>query len=665
MAFRIIAISLIMFFSLLDISLAGDVRLVKVRVAADEVFRSRNGWEAVAKERINAVSGVMEKNVGIQFEILDIVPWNSKERGKQENQLGFLSELLADLEEKMPPGPADLVIGFSGKRNPVKNPSGMGKAYERHAVICDGGGDGGSMEQLLAFVTAHEVMHNFGMFHVAENDSIMGADPETGFVKFDEHTLRHMRLMRRFDFRKGIDSLTPDAVREAGAIHKEGRAPGMPFPVADAHISRGDRLKKEAKLNDAITEYRAAIALDDTSFARKKLAYVLVEKKQFAEAAAEFRKAVALEPGDAFAHYNLAGVLEKTGKNEEALAENREAVKLAPEDAMCRGALWDRLFALGRQDEGMSDMRKFIALKPDDAEAHAALGARLLEAGQPEEAITEFRSALRLSPGKAMLHYSMGDAFTKMKKYPEAVAEYRTAARSFPDMPQPRYQAGKVLLYNIQDPQEAVKEFREFVRLSPKHAEGHFQMATALFNANKADEAIASFETVLELDPKHESARMSLEAMYLDRSKGLHTQKQFEKAAAALRRAVALNPKNPRSRYQLGVLLAEMNKYPEALAEMRVAARIAPGVGEIYHANGNILMLAGDPLGAAGSFREAARLMPNNAEMYYKLGTALLRLNKTEEARSEFEKALRIKPDHAGAKTALEEISKKNNRVMN
>ena len=76
---------------------------------------------------------------------------------------------------------------------------------------------------------------------------------------------------------------------------------------------------------------------------------------------------------------------------------------------------------------------------------------------------------------------------------------------------------------------------------------------------------------------------------------------------------------------------------------------------------GEVLMLWGDQLAAAGNFEEAAThytgaisLRADDPELRVNLGNALLRLGRFEDARVQFSTALRLAPDSQVARKTLD-----------
>ena len=57
---------------------------------------------------------------------------------------------------------------------------------------------------------------------------------------------------------------------------------------------------------------------------------------------------------------------------------------------------------------------------------------------------------------------------------------------------------------------EAIRQFREVIRLKPDYAEAHNNLGTALGLGGQTDEAIREFQEALRLKPNYAEARKNL-----------------------------------------------------------------------------------------------------------------------------------------------------------
>jgi len=147
---------------------------------------------------------------------------------------------------------------------------------------------------------------------------------------------------------------------------------------------------------------RKALELDpELAEAYVQLADVHQKQWQWAEAEAEYKRALELKPNDAVAHLGFANWLMCRGRTEEALAWSRRARELDPFGVSGASLGWI-MFHARRYDEAIRELRSVLSVHSDDAMAHWFLGFVLIDNGQPEEAIPELEKTVSLterSPG--------------------------------------------------------------------------------------------------------------------------------------------------------------------------------------------------------------------------------------------------------------------------
>jgi tetratricopeptide (TPR) repeat protein len=113
---------------------------------------------------------------------------------------------------------------------------------------------------------------------------------------------------------------------------------------------------------------------------------------KLAEADAEYRQALALDPKNGGAHNNLGNALYLQGKLPEAAAAFRRAIALAPkDDARLHNGLGLVLSAQGKWAEAAAAFRQALRLQEGFADAHCKLGLILRNQGKLREALAELR----------------------------------------------------------------------------------------------------------------------------------------------------------------------------------------------------------------------------------------------------------------------------------
>ena len=150
-----------------------------------------------------------------------------------------------------------------------------------------------------------------------------------------------------------------------------------------------------------ISAARKALELDpELAEAHVLLAEMDQREWQWAEAEAEFRRALELSPSNAAAQTGFSGWLMCQGRTEEALAWVQRAREHDPL-AVSGINIEQVLFAARRYDEAIRELHGVLAVRPDDAMALWSLGFELIAKDQPEQAIPVLEKALSVSDRSA------------------------------------------------------------------------------------------------------------------------------------------------------------------------------------------------------------------------------------------------------------------------
>ena len=198
-----------------------------------------------------------------------------------------------------------------------------------------------------------------------------------------------------------------------------------------ARVNLGKVLYQEGRLAEAAAEFREAIRLQpDSPEAHADLGNCLEVEGLPEDARGEYAAALAINPGFAGARYDLGLSLLKSGGLEEALAQLRRTLEADPGHAAARNTLGLALAGLGRLPEAMEQYRLALGLDPKIPEAHLNLGNALFKLGRPQEAVAEYRLALSLEPGYSAAHNNLGYALSRLGLEKEAEAEFEAARHS-------------------------------------------------------------------------------------------------------------------------------------------------------------------------------------------------------------------------------------------
>jgi tetratricopeptide (TPR) repeat protein len=235
---------------------------------------------------------------------------------------------------------------------------------------------------------------------------------------------------------------------------------------------------------------------------------------RLAEAAAQYQRALALDPGLAEAHNNLGNVRRAQGDLAGAIACFRRALVLRPGFAMAHDNLGVALHDAGRLAEAAASHRRALALQPDRAAAHANLGRALLAQGEAAAAAASYRRALALQPGDAAAHLDLGNALRRQGELEEAAACYAQAAALRPTDAQAPHNLGRLLLEQ-ERLTEAEANLRRALALRPDYAEAHLNLGNALQGQGRFAEALVAYRRAIAIRPQDPAAHVNAAFMLL------------------------------------------------------------------------------------------------------------------------------------------------------
>jgi tetratricopeptide (TPR) repeat protein len=130
---------------------------------------------------------------------------------------------------------------------------------------------------------------------------------------------------------------------------------------------------------------------------------------------------------------------------------------------------------------------------------------------------------------------------------------------------------------------------------------------------------------------------------------------QLEQGEKAARKALAMNPKNPRALGYLGAVFVARKDYDEAERCFRESLGYEPTSPFVHFSLGKLLFLRGLTEQGLAEMRAGVKMDPDLYDGRFALGTALLRASRFAEAEEHFTEAARIWPTNVNAQCGLGE----------
>jgi tetratricopeptide (TPR) repeat protein len=285
----------------------------------------------------------------------------------------------------------------------------------------------------------------------------------------------------------------------------------------------------------------------DAFDAHHALGEFYLQAGKVAAAIPHLERARALDPAHDANGYDLALAYLETGALDAARQQVRRMLE-AKETAELFNLLGDVDARAGDYVAAAAGYQRAAHLAPTE-EHLFDWGDNLLRLRAYDDAVDVFTASIRRHPASARLHIGLGIAQYSRGRHEEAVVSFCTAADLAPADPRPYAFLGEMYGVSPAQSDEIARRLARFVELTPTDANGQFYYAMALWRAP----APATGDGP-----------------------------DLARVEALLRRAMALDARHAKARVQLGILLSEQRRWPEAIQALRAAIALEPDLAQAH-----------------------------------------------------------------------------------
>jgi len=417
---------------------------------------------------------------------------------------------------------------------------------------------------------------------------------------------------------------------------------------------RGIVLARLGQSAEAAAEYREAIRLDPfMEDAYRNLGYLEWTEHNLERAREALVRAVELSRKDSFAHYYLGRVQLDGQFYAEAFRELELSDVPWPVEPGFLIEVAAGYLTLGRQEEARKTLHQLASLPLLDAQS-VRVASLLLAVHENNSAIglmrkLSGRQAAALAP---WAQFDLALAYLFAGRYEEAadqaqnfISAIRLAGSG----------SGQIVLgwslagiaharQGKGDP--AVDALRRAAVLGPDREEHWLNLTRELMELNRYSEAVSAVQDGLAANPKSYALHLRLGAA--DLSAG-----RYAEAETVFRNLVQAGDPLPTSYIGLAQVLLRMGRAEEAASELSAAQQKLGAIFLISYFRGLSLYRAGKRGEAIPAFQEAIRLNPSSAEAHLELGKTELTLGRINDAIVELEEALHLSPGNVQARRLL------------
>ncbi len=479
-------------------------------------------------------------------------------------------------------------------------------------------------------------------------------------------------------------------------------------PGAATHVLIGRTYRDFGQYDRARAELGKALALDPRARrAHYYLGMIHVTEggvTRLDDAIAEFRKELALAPGDPLSSLQLGMAYVEGRRYEEALPHLELAAASPPPQGRAFYYLGRCQLGLGRAEPAVASLRRALELATQQGAGalqmggiHNQLGQALRAAGAAEEAATHFAEASRIAGERAEASREQLARYLASAPDPETgpaavsllfqdpplaamAADDRQAIvrRARTELTRAYLNLG-VMQARAQRFERAAEHLERAAAADPAFPQVQRSLAVAEFSAQRFDKAIAPLGLALAQTPDDLELRRMLataliqteaygraaELLAADPGRADDPQLEFAYGLALVRsgrpaegervfsRMLAVHGESPEIGVMLGQARAQEGDYPAAVESLTRALQQKPDVAEANATLGVIYLRQGKLEEAERALRTELKARPDDVKSANALATVLDLTGRPDEAIPLLRTALKAKPDYADARYLL------------
>jgi len=246
-----------------------------------------------------------------------------------------------------------------------------------------------------------------------------------------------------------------------------------------------------------------------------------------------------------------------------------------------------------------------------------------------ERLLASFERALEQDPRLAEAHYNMGCIYEAMHKDKEAASQYKKALEIRPDLTLAAANWGALLARHGKLDQ-ALLVYKKALHKDSRNSAVLLNMAGILRQQGQHDQALKYASDVLIRDPGNVGAYRIMASVYYDKG-------DMDMAHLICLRGLKVKDKDPRLLNTLGLVLLELGKVPEALAQFRAALEQVPDMVPTRFNVAKIALDYRDFRVAKDEFSKILEYQPDNRKAAIGLGIAMRGVGEYDAARAHFE----------------------------
>lgn len=300
---------------------------------------------------------------------------------------------------------------------------------------------------------------------------------------------------------------------DATAIRKYRELLKIRPDVIEARANLGATLARQGRYDEAIEQYRAALAKDQGNGALQfNLALAYYKKGDLPNAVKQLDSVYRADPGNVRVATLLGDCYARLGQDDRVIAVLAPVEAAHADDLGIAWLLGSALIRAGRQRDGLERVEK-VARRGNSAEAYLLAGQTALRMNEFERARDYADAATRLNPKLPGLLTLRGTVLQYLGDNPGAIALLRKALEANANDFDAHLTLGAVLITE-RDLDGARQHLDRAVELNPASILARYELARVQRTQGQLEAAVKNFEKVVQDDPNWAQPHLDLATLY-------------------------------------------------------------------------------------------------------------------------------------------------------
>ena len=288
----------------------------------------------------------------------------------------------------------------------------------------------------------------------------------------------------------------------------------------------------------------------------------------------------------------------------------------------------------------LTALQKIADVDPKRAEAYKGMGTVYMRMTNTDEAVKALEKAASLAPLNAEIQYELALAFEKKKDMRRAAAALEAFLKLEPENAYSGARKLGEIWAGLGDQVRAGDAWVRAGNLAPEDPAVLLQAVEAYKKGGRLDKAEEAYEILARNNP--DNAR----DYYARILKMYDEGGEREKAVAAARKIIDLNPKNELSVYNLGVIHQKQGRFDEALSAFQQSLEINPKYAAAWFSIGTCHAQLKRWPEAIEAFSKYTELAPDDPQGCNAVGYGYLQMKRYEEALEPLRKCVDLEPNN-------------------